>query len=118
MSDSFPQFQRTFENFANQQAAKIEAVRAVLQNPICRLARAVLVRGNAAKPSRHSESSGTDAGRQCVFARDARIWGTWNYAALGRGNTPGNVMGALIKERLRCASMVCSQRDANTEPSR
>ena len=58
-------------------------------------------RENIAEPARHSESSGTDAGRQRVIARDARIWKTWNFAALSRGNTPGDVMGSLIKEFLR-----------------
>ena len=32
MADSFKRFQETFEIFANQQAAEIEAVRAVLQS--------------------------------------------------------------------------------------
>jgi hypothetical protein len=58
-------------------------------------------RGNAAESARHSESGGTDAGRQRVIARDARIWRTWNFAALGRGNPPGDLMGSLIKELLR-----------------
>jgi hypothetical protein len=39
----------------------------------------------------------TDAGRQCVIAGDARIWRTWNFTARGRGNTPGDIMGSLIK---------------------
>src|ERR1700730_14632084 len=69
-------------------------------NSICRLARAGLVRGNASEPARHSESSGTDAGRQCVIGGDARIWRSWNFAALGRGNPPGDLMGSLIKELL------------------
>ena len=69
--------------------------------PICRLARAGMDRGNAAKPAHHSKSSGTDAGRQRVIAGHARIWRTWNFPARGRGNTPGDVMGSLIKELLR-----------------
>lgn len=36
MPDSFREFQRTFEIFANQQAAEIEAVRAVLQGLVVR----------------------------------------------------------------------------------
>ena len=41
-----------------------------------------LVCGNATKPARDAESSGADAGRQCVVAGDARIWRTWNFTAL------------------------------------
>src|SRR6266550_6252448 len=67
-------------------------------NPICRLARAGMDLGNAPESARHSESSGTDAGRQRVLAGDARIWTTWNCAALGRGDTPADVMEPLIKE--------------------
>jgi hypothetical protein len=33
-----------------------------------------------------------------VVAGDARIWRTWNFAALGRGDTPAAVMESLIKE--------------------
>jgi len=51
--------------------------------------------GNAPKSSRHSQSSGTDAGRQRVIAGDAWIWRTWNFTALGRGNTPADVVGSL-----------------------
>src|SRR5258705_13324799 len=54
--------------------------------------------GNAPESARHSESSGTDAGRQRVLAGDARIWTTWNFASLGRGDTPADVMRSLIKE--------------------
>ena len=39
-------------------------------------------RGNASEPARHPEPSGTDAGRQRGIARDARVWRTWNFAAL------------------------------------
>ena len=54
--------------------------------------------GNAPESARHSESSGTDAGRQRVLAGDARIWTTWNFDALCRGDTPADVMESLIKE--------------------
>src|SRR5437660_6863780 len=54
--------------------------------------------GNAPESARHSKSSGTDAGRHGVLAGDPRIWTTWNFAALGRGDTPGDIMGSLIKE--------------------
>jgi hypothetical protein len=66
-------------------------------NSICRLVRAGLVRGNAPKPAHYPQSSRTDAGRQRVVAGNARIWRPWNFTALGRGNSPGNIMGALIK---------------------
>ena len=62
-------------------------------NPICRLASAGLVRGNASEPAHHPEPSGTDADRQCGFARHARVWRAWNFAALDRGNTFGDIMG-------------------------
>src|SRR5712691_6589561 len=54
--------------------------------------------GNAPESARHSESSGTDASRQRVLAGDARIWTTWNFPALCRGDTPADVMESLIKE--------------------
>src|SRR5260370_693301 len=54
--------------------------------------------GNAPEHARHSESSGTDAGRQRVLGRDAGICTTWNFAALCRGDTPADVMESLIKE--------------------
>jgi hypothetical protein len=54
--------------------------------------------GNAPESARHSESSGTDAGQQRVLAGNARIWTTWNFAALRRGDTPADVMESLIKE--------------------
>ena len=44
------------------------------------------------KSARHSQSSGTDAGRQRLVAGDARIWGTWNFAALCRRDIPGDVI--------------------------
>src|SRR5262245_53189202 len=66
-------------------------------NPICRLARAGLVRGNASEPARYPEPSGTDADRQCGVARDARVWRTWNFAALDRGHTSRDIMGSLLK---------------------
>ena len=47
---------------------------------------------NAPEFARHSEPSGTDAGRQRVLAGDARTWTTWNFAALGRGDAPTDVM--------------------------
>src|SRR5450759_2442764 len=49
--------------------------------------------GNAPESARHSESSGTNAGRQRVIAGHARIWPTWNFAALCRGDTPADVIG-------------------------
>src|SRR6516162_9243425 len=69
-------------------------------NPICRLARAGLVGGNASEPARYPEPSGTDADRQRGIARDARVWRTWDFAALDRGNTAGDIMGSLIKRAL------------------
>jgi hypothetical protein len=54
--------------------------------------------GNAPEYARHSESSGTDAGRQRVLGRDARICATWNFATLCRGDTPAGAMESLIKE--------------------
>src|SRR5712692_9857844 len=54
--------------------------------------------GNAPESARHSESSGTDAGRQRILAGDAWIWRTWNFAALGRGDTPPDATESLIKE--------------------
>jgi hypothetical protein len=57
--------------------------------------------GNAPEHARHSESSGTDAGRQRVLGRDAGICTTWNFAALFRGDTPADVIELLIKELLR-----------------
>jgi hypothetical protein len=65
--------------------------------------------GNAAESARHSESSGTDAGRQRVFAGDARIWTTWNFAALCRGDTPADIMASLIKELLGSRRLVRSR---------
>src|SRR5258708_14770196 len=65
---------------------------------MCGLARTGLDLGNAPKYARHSESSGTDAGRQRVLGRDAGICTTWNFAALCRGDTPADVMESLIKE--------------------
>ena len=64
-------------------------------SPICRLAVAGLVRGNASAPADHPEPIGTDADRQCGVATDARIWRAWNFAALDRGNTSGDIMGSL-----------------------
>ena len=52
-------------------------------SPICGLARAGVLIGNA----RHLESSGTDADRQPVLGGDARIWTTWNFTALFRRGT-------------------------------
>src|SRR5262245_22271724 len=66
-------------------------------NSICRLARVGLVRGNASEPTRYPEPSRTDADRQRGIARDARVWRTWNFAALDRGHTSGDIMGSLIK---------------------
>ena len=43
----------------------------LISNPICRVARAGLVRGNASEPARHPEPSRTDAGRHCGIARGA-----------------------------------------------
>src|SRR5215831_14477322 len=65
-------------------------------NPICRLARVGLVRGNASEPARYPEPSGNDADRQRGIARDARVWRAWDFAALDRGNTSGDIMGSLI----------------------
>src|SRR5205823_920877 len=64
-------------------------------NPICCMACAGLVRGNAATPASHSESSGADANRQRFIPRDTRIWRAWNIAAFDRGDTPGDIMGSL-----------------------
>jgi hypothetical protein len=80
---------------------------------IYRLARAGIDLGNAAKPAHHSQSSRADADRQRVIAGNAGIWRTWNFSARGRGNTPGDVMGSLIKELLRLVrSKWRRQRDA------
>src|SRR5215475_215178 len=85
-------------------------------NPICRLARVGLVHGNASEPARYPEPSGTDADRQCGIARDARVWRTWNFAALDRGHTSRDIMGSLIK---RVSSSVgpfwCPPKNSNTE---
>src|SRR6266404_3721992 len=72
--------------------------------------------GNAPESARHSEPSGTDAGRQRVFAGDARIWRPWNFAALGRRDTPADVTTLLI-QRPRQHSPVSPEPSAFSDPS-
>jgi hypothetical protein len=82
--------------------------------PALRLARISLDRGNASEPARHSESSGTDADRQRGIGQDAWIWRTWNFAALNREHTQGNVARSSIKEFSVVAAMVPAE---NAMPS-
>ena len=58
---------------------------------IRRLARTGMGLGNASESARHSQSSGTNAGRQRLVPGDAWIWGPCNFAALGRRDTAGDV---------------------------
>src|SRR5208337_1662196 len=51
---------------------------------IHRLAGIGLDCGDDVKSTHHSESSGTDAGRQRALVWNARIWRPWNFAARGR----------------------------------
>jgi hypothetical protein len=57
-------------------------------NPACRLACTRRGLRNAPESAPHAQSSGTDANRHRVVARDAWICWTWDFAALGRGNPP------------------------------
>src|SRR5262249_26346229 len=47
---------------------------------------------NVPESAPHAQSSGTDANRYRVIAGDARVWWTWDLAALGRDNTPGDAI--------------------------
>src|SRR5262245_11224724 len=47
---------------------------------------------NVPESAPHAQSSGTDANRHRVIARDARVWWTWGLAALGRDDTPGDAV--------------------------
>jgi hypothetical protein len=53
---------------------------------------------NVPEPAPHAQSSGTDANRHRVIAGEARICRTWDFAALGRGNTPVDVIELRMKE--------------------
>src|SRR5712672_2753105 len=70
-------------------------------NSACRLACTRMGLRNAPKSAPHAQSSGTDANRHRVIAGDAWICGTWDFAALGRGNTPENALELQMKEAPR-----------------
>src|SRR6266496_1357938 len=53
--------------------------------------------GIAPESARHTESSGTDAGRQRVIAGNARIQRSRNFAASGRGNSSADATVWLIR---------------------
>src|SRR3979490_1852621 len=67
-------------------------------NPACRLARTRKGLRNVPESAPHAQSSGTDANRHHVIAGEAWICRTWDFTALGRGNTPKDVIEWRMKE--------------------
>jgi hypothetical protein len=63
---------------------------------------------NASESSHHSESSGTNAARHSIIAGAPWICRTWNFTALGRGDTPAYLKKLLI-QKASCEPVQASQ---------